>query len=281
MFLRLFEKADMVFNMFTLVSRHPLEQHLPWYAAQYLKQLGGNAAAAGLVLVPATLGFLKHWLGGKEHLRRLCAEQVWTLPLIVALLLVPGSFYAFVKIGGDVNSLSPPAYFLLLSAVMFLVRPDFSSRLAAPPEPARLPVAFVVMTALVAAPLLAVRLPASLRQADAFATNPSRQVFTYARAHPGRAYFPWNPLEALLAEGRLYHFDYGLFDRDLAQLPLTAEHLRAHIPARAEWMLFTPTATKTKTATKYLPEFKPADAPKEFAGWEAFRRDLPGQPNKD
>lgn len=61
----------------------------------------------------------------------------------------------------------------------------------------------------------------------------TEQSFEQARTNPGRVYFASNPLSVLLAEGKLYHFDYGLFDRDLAgRMPTRAEFL-AHVPPGA------------------------------------------------
>ena len=43
--------------------------------------------------------------------------------------------------------------------------------------------------------------------------NTQEVVYTYAVGHPGLVYFPWNGLSTLLAEGKLYHFEWGIYDR--------------------------------------------------------------------
>ncbi|HEY5226985.1 MAG TPA: hypothetical protein VIJ19_00520, partial [Opitutaceae bacterium] len=44
----------------------------------------------------------------------------------------------------------------------------------------------------------------------------NESAYDFDRAHPGYAYFPWDPLAALMAENKYYHFEYGVQDRILA-----------------------------------------------------------------
>jgi hypothetical protein len=59
-----------------------------------------------------------------------------------------------------------------------------------------------------------------------------RLVLRYLREHPGEAYFPYNILDHLAVEKRLYHFEAGVGFQALSGYPLGLEHLRKFIPAR-------------------------------------------------
>ena len=52
----------------------------------------------------------------------------------------------------------------------------------------------------------------------------------YLRKHREEVYFPWDPLVHLAVEGKPYHFEYGVFDRDLAGFPVRDDHFLRHIP---------------------------------------------------
>jgi hypothetical protein len=81
---------------------------------------------------------------------------------------------------------------------------------------------------------LAIRSPAHIvqriRAATSDSPNAQEQALHFAREHPGQVWFPWDTLSTLLADGKLYHFDYGLLDRRLAGLPPSPDHLKRHIP---------------------------------------------------
>ncbi len=55
-------------------------------------------------------------------------------------------------------------------------------------------------------------------------------VFRYSKAHPGSIYFPDYPLAVLLAEGHLYHFSWGLQDREQAGYPVNAQEFLRYTP---------------------------------------------------
>jgi hypothetical protein len=64
--------------------------------------------------------------------------------------------------------------------------------------------------------------------------NQQEAVYDFARAHPGVIYFPWNNLATLLAEGKLYHFEWGIVDRYYSRYPLTSEQVLQHIPSNTQ-----------------------------------------------
>lgn len=78
--------------------------------------------------------------------------------------------------------------------------------------------------------------------ADRFKLPPSQLAYEYLRRHPGRAYFPCNPLAHLMAEGRLPHFLLPILERSVAGLPMSRDQIEAHLPPRFEEIVFPPGA---------------------------------------
>jgi hypothetical protein len=130
-----------------------------------------------------------------------------------------------IKVGGSANNFSVTTYFLL-AAVLVLLH-DRARALSRSGALARR-----ALTACTAGfVLLALPQPAFFLRAHAgFEQTREEQVARFVRQHPGEAYFPWNPLAHLLSEGRLYHFAYGLFDRDLGGFPVDGDHLSRYVP---------------------------------------------------
>ena len=101
------------------------------------------------------------------------------------------------------------------------------------------------------------------------------QIARFLRRHPGEAYFPWNPLPHLLAEGRLYHFAYGLFDRDLGGFRVTPDHIARFVPEQCRYVCF-PEGRRTHRPPMclepWLRDFaRRVDIP-ELPGFECYER---------
>jgi hypothetical protein len=102
----------------------------------------------------------------------------------------------------------------------------------------------------------------------------SKQAERFLRAHPGEAYLPWNPLEHLAVDGKLYHFEYGVYDRDLAGRTLTESHFRRYIPEHPRLICYPPKTTVGDRITlRYLKEFTKRIEVNELPEWECYERD--------
>lgn len=89
--------------------------------------------------------------------------------------------------------------------------------------------------------LMLTLLPQYFRAASAVRSlrnNPVEASYLYALGHPTHAHFPWFVLSELLAEKLLYHFEYGVVDRELAGYPRTLEHWSAYILQAVEQVAF-------------------------------------------
>jgi hypothetical protein len=101
--------------------------------------------------------------------------------------------------------------------------------------------------------------------------NDPQLAYDFAVQHPGEVYYPWQPLATLLAEGRLYHFDYALMDRFIGGYEPTPEHLRANLPPRMRWIA----ANGRVWTFHYFPEFSQEVQLPELPGWVVRTRPPP------
>ena len=156
------------------------------------------------------------WLRGND-----CA-----ILFAAGLAVLPSSLVGFAKIGGDVNSLSFSSFFFTIGVTCMLA--DVAS------EPSRREVRLMARGCLLAIiVLLAVaEFPAAVpRRIQALRSAEQQFAYDYLRANPHTTFFPWFPLSHVMAEGRFYHWSYGIIDRVLAGEKVSPEYFRAYAPA--------------------------------------------------
>ena len=198
-------------------------------------------------------------------------RQPWGLTLWVALWLIPTSLLGRVKAGGDNNAYGPATCFACLSAACWLILAgrDWYARRGA--YDCRRLKRFI-SPVLVGAQLLAAWLVVtSVMNYQARGNGAMDWAVSYAREHPGQVYFPWNPLLTLMAEHRAYHFAYGVYDRELAGMPVTPEHFRAGLPADVTEVLYS-TQDERRLLGAYLTNFTDEVQLPELPGWVILRR---------
>lgn len=133
----------------------------------------------------------------------------WALPMLVGLGNLPIAILGAMKLGGDSNSMAFTVYYFTAVAAMLVARgaagwPGPSA------EPGRRTAR--ALAALACVPWLSVQIslgppPIVFHRAEVIRRlrqNPNQLAFEHARRNPGSAYFPWNPLAVLMAEGKLY-----------------------------------------------------------------------------
>jgi len=256
-FLLAFDPAGLLFNLIEVPGGHPFVD------------LSGAALELFLQGLPlALLAALGLWCarasGGPG---RRFVELEGALFLLGALVLLPTSLLARAKFGGFTNSFHSLGYLLACGLV--------GLRAAAPAEPravarlARAGAALALLAALALVPWSEIgRGLAALRRP---AQNPQEVALAYAREHPGEVWFPWNPLSSLMGEGRLYHFEWAIVDRELAGHPLSPEHLHAHLPEHLRLIAFPPGETN-RNALRWLPEFQRQIPVEGLEGWSVYAR---------
>jgi hypothetical protein len=83
----------------------------------------------------------------------------------------------------------------------------------------------------------------------------SQEAWAYARQHPFETYFPQDPLATLMAEGRMYHFDYAVLDRKYGGVVATPEHIREDLPPRLAAVVYPQADGPKEVLTDYLPGY--------------------------
>jgi hypothetical protein len=102
-------------------------------------------------------------------------------------------------------------------------------------------------------------------------SSTTQVAYDYARQHPGKTYFPVNPLAALLAEGRLTHLDSALYDREIAGFPINAEQFAAGLPARCEFVAYPPRNEPRAAILRELVKGQPPVQELGLEGWSVYR----------
>jgi hypothetical protein len=201
-------------------------------------------------------------------------EYRWWIWVIIAFLMIPTSVLGRVKRGGDDHAFGYTVYFLAVAAHLRLIhicsrRDAFRARI--PDEARFVPLQLAVSIAVLLSPQVAARLP---RAIDHFPENPERVGFKYAKQHPGEVYFPFHPLISIKSEGRAFHFSDGVSSRELANMVVSEDHIRAFLPDRLRIIAF---IEPSDDSQRYLPEYSKRIAVEGLNGWNVFTKRESGE----
>jgi hypothetical protein len=183
----------------------------------------------------------------------------WLVSLFMAILQTPVALRAWTTPSADVNHLGVITLFATLAVTMGLGM--------APAIPALLQRAAFVG-------IIAATLPVPWQLSHDFArlpTAPAEIAWRYEKLHPGRAYFPINPLAALMAGGRPTHFDFALYDRERDGYAVTPEQFAAGLPPHYQLIAY-PTGygdPPSHVLSVVLGSMHPASEP-GLDGWRVF-----------
>jgi hypothetical protein len=219
---------DFYFNVITIPAGHPWALEGAFGETSPLGHLGSLLYALVFLgdptifwLAPALI--LICWLlpspgSGPQ------ASSGWRTALVFAVLGFPMAVLGRAKIGGAQNVYSVSSYFLALALFLKLIE-IIRTRENVP--------AFLGPAAVVAS-LVAwcVSVPKDVQTLFKLQArqSPSDQAYEYNRLHPGRMYFPWQPMAALANGGPTADFSYGLFDRDIAGYPVDPKEFESRLP---------------------------------------------------
>jgi hypothetical protein len=289
-----FGPQEVAFNVFAVPAAHPWGELVKWQPGHVLSQSYPDAVAvrakwllvaaakywenSGIIVVALVCSGYLYLRRGKRTPRDRSLSLLTTSLLLAFLVSLPISLAAKAKVGGDVNAYAHSLFFALVLAAAWL---GVSLGDGAEPRVAWIPeVAFLLVAAINLWAVCAV-VPRAVRSAHEFAgrndpaTNRTLQVYQYTASHPGEAYFPWYPLPCLLTEGRLYHFCYGVFDRELAGRRIRDEHFLRYIPANPRYVCFDDVSNweVNEYVLSYLQDYHRVPAPPELKGWHVYARD--------
>jgi hypothetical protein len=254
-----------LFNTITLAAHRPLKDG-------YLDLLVTSYRAGKLDALPALfpLLLLIGWqVFGAEHrpgLREFARTNPWLVFALAAATLLPGTAKAIVTVGADVNHLGMVLYLLFVAAGLAIeqcVAERDSSFLGGA---AWMCAALGVLVGL--APGMLLSLPARLRDVR---RNAPEAALRYAQRHPGRAYFPCNPMVSLLTSGKAYHVDFSVDDRESAGYPLTSHQYQASLPPGFTVVAIPPGEPVRSRALREALQHSEPGADPELPGWTVYR----------
>lgn len=251
----LMNARDVLFNLWTVPAHHPLVGG--WPAAW--GELRDLARYTLLLWVPCAGVLL---LARRDPVREQSAVAPVWLFLAAALAVLPTGLMAAIKLGGDRNSLHSVYY--LLAAALVAVAGDWAHSLRRARE-------LRIAVLLLAAGALTLTALQQVNGYERLTMLPprclSQEAWTFAREHPGRAYYPWDPLATLLAEKKFYHFEYGVYDRIHAGEPPAPARLADGLPVAPEMVVY-PRADYPHTLLPALPDYRLATTSED---WMIYR----------
>jgi hypothetical protein len=259
-----FGPGPLFFNLFTV----PAAQAWNTPLLDAALELGGLLLAFAPVLLLA-LYFTQRAPGGTAPSRGAWwRANPWGMLLLLAVFAVPTSLLGRMKVGGNLNNHHP--LFFLIGAIALAL----PAALAAGGDP-WLRIVCKRLQLVLGAVLMLLPL-------DYLATwdgrlrldNQHQQAYDFARRHPGKAWFPSHPLSTLLAERKLYHFEYGVLERSLAGRAPTPAHIRAHLPPRLRYVIFH-RDRPAEILLGYLPAFGRRVPLRELPDWAVYARRRP------
>jgi hypothetical protein len=210
-----------------------------------------------VLIVPALAGLLLT-RANRDRTR----TSIVPLFLLVAAMELPLGIAATIKVGGDRNSMHS-VYYLAIAATLGIAQACTLPRWTAVIRGTTLVAGLAVVG-------LAVRQVRSYGALDMLPKRClSQEAWTFAREHPEATYFPWDPLATLMADGRMYHFEYGVQDRIFAGIEPTHAQIAKYFPAKMDGVVYPRVDSHQLVLNKYLPEFTQRTT---TADWMIYRR---------
>jgi hypothetical protein len=188
-----------------------------------------------LLLIAAPLTLWRELREASADARTKMKNRPWVPFLVVALTMVPTSLMGRLKVGGFDNSYHFLIY-LDVAALLALSLKEWGHE-GGSFRP-------WIATLAVSACLLGIFVPVlpGPNEMDPLSPGFGRDELLYdspydeadrlRREHRGEVHFLYNPLTPLYRDGRLTHFEYGLYDRMIAGFLPSDEHLRRHLPPK-------------------------------------------------
>jgi len=217
-----------LFNTVTMAAHRPLKQGYVEILVMFFRAGKQDALPAlfPMLLLPGC-----QWIAAdrRPDLRDFIRANRWLAFALVAAALIPGTVRAIVTVGADVNHLGMVLYFLFVAAGLAIEQclADYDNSLLR--GSAWMCAALGILVGI--APGATLSLPSRLRDVH---ENAPEAALRYELRHPGHAYFPCNPMASLLSNGRVYHVDFSVYDREIAGYPLTSHQYEAGLPSGFE-----------------------------------------------
>jgi hypothetical protein len=264
---------EMLFQTLVIPSRQPIQWPGMDRTTAYLRAarwMWIDARPIGTLAIGGMLLGIVASLPWRRQVRDWLAEQLWLLPLLCALLVMPTTIVARAKLGAAFNHVVPGATLFLLAgtAAVLMAARDLraAGRLAR--------IALVIMigmhgwlgSAVREGVLTQLGLWQKLNQTE------HEAAYQLAKKYPGELYFPLHPVSSLLAEGKAYHFAVWMDDFAWAGYPIDDMHLRSGLPQNMRAILYREN-TLPPSVLDRLPEYQHRSTSAVFPGWIIVSRE--------
>ena len=268
----IFNPKALFFQMFTHLSQVPwtgieMNQNLFSTSLKVLYELLKNSLIAIIILGLYLIFQLLDWrnkirfrgLIGCRSIQEFCQKNPWILPILVAIFMTPSSILAKIKYGGDINSFSFTIYFLLAGALLALVQSNLALKYLSQERaitclPQGATIFLLLYFIYTSEPF---NMKKSLKNINTIMQQklPVQIAYDYAKKHPNTVYFPRLPIVTLMSEGKMYHFEYTVYERKLSGFPVSEQHFQAYIPDNLQQVIYCPSQEKnTYSETKLMKE---------------------------
>ncbi len=270
---RIYGARTLIYYLFSIQSGMALEVHR-------LPDLSRRLLAIGSlpILLIGSLLYLRsagNGVGRPATVRESLVANAWFLPFLIALGNLPIALMGAMKRGGDSNSLSFALYFLDAAAGC-LVAESLARGVGPSPAYSRRAVKAVAALACsqwLLTQILAAQLPVALdwpKLRQRIAANPNQVAYDYARKHPGSAYFPWNSLAVLMAEGKLFATEDAITYSPPPGAGPSYLRQEGMLPRSADYVAFPPGFIASWGQNRALGEFPEHRRPVSVPGLEHF-----------
>ncbi len=276
----IFNPKRLLFNTFTVPGSHPAWPGplLPQIQTSFLTLLNHSQLPLLIILLYSVYLISAQLIASRQAF---FTEQPWTLPALVGVYMIPMGVLAKIKVGGSLNSLSFTLYFLGIAAAIILLKILTSDQI----PPLLMGLTGALLSVLISGQLIlhwpllqhVYRTLPNHFDRQHLLNNPIEVVYRYSQQYPGQGYFTWHPLSTLLGEGRYYHYNEGILDRELAGYPLTPSHLQAGLPDNMQFIGYAwsdpAVIIKDEVHNKikaYLPEYTVEGTDPNLPGFKLF-----------
>jgi hypothetical protein len=261
--------TDLYFNMFAVPARHPWFGPAVYALAMSVLEMAPPFVLFGSIVAVGIIITFGRWSEHRQSLGEWFRRRKWTLIVLVALFMVPTSLLGRVKWGGWLNAYHT-LYYLICAASLVLV--DLSY-LEGGKRYHRVCSWALILSAILFIGL-AMPFTGHLANIARIKDNPQEQAYRFALKYPGEAFFPWNTLSTLMAEGSLYHQEPGIDHREAAGLKTPKKLLLAHIPSHMKYLAYQRNRA-TESLRDRFPEFDRKVTLEELPGWIVYARGSP------
>ncbi len=247
---------NLIFSMFIIPGHHPWETDLKQLYQLFIPLYIPMFVVLWISFISCIHAF-REWKGLSSFL----VKRPWLFLLSISIVMLSISVFGRMKIGGDVNTFHS-IYYLIATLALLLVETNISDTKNKASWNNR-QLVFLCLATIILCPWNKINFNSFWFK---ISKNQIEEAYGFAVTHPGEVYFPWYPIVNVTVDKKLYHYSYGIYDRELAGYKIGKELFLANIPPKMKYIVFaSPDGSffegipsnkfYRSTILKYCPEF--------------------------